>query len=143
MNITYTNTLTAGQYSGLRKAVGWPVIEDTLAQKGLEHTAFLTVAEDGGKPVGMARVVSDYGAVILIVDVIVMPEYQGNGIGRELMTRVMEYISQGTSPGQSKMLNLMAAKGKDGFYEKFGFMARPNEKFGPGMTQWISKEARP
>lgn len=30
---------------------------------------------------------------------------------------------------------LFATKGKEGFYEKFGFDKRPNEQFGCGMAQ--------
>lgn len=32
---------------------------------------------------------------------------------------------------------LMAVKGKEEFYKKFGFVERPNENFGCGMHQWI------
>jgi hypothetical protein len=34
----------------------------------------------------------------------------------------------------------MAAKGKEPFYEKFGFLLRPNEKTGAGMDQWFFAE---
>ena len=29
---------------------------------------------------------------------------------------------------------LGASKGKEGFYEKFGFVSRPNDDLGPGMV---------
>lgn len=35
-----------------------------------------------------------------------------------------------------KILNLNSAKGKEPFYEKFGFKIRPNEE--AGMDQWLS-----
>jgi len=31
----------------------------------------------------------------------------------------------------------MATKGKEAFYERFGFVSRPNEKQGAGMQQRI------
>ena len=34
----------------------------------------------------------------------------------------------------------MAAKGKEPFYEKFGFSERPNENLGAGMDQWFLLE---
>lgn len=140
MNIIYTNILTVEQYNGLRKSVSWNPIEPVLAKAGLDHTAFLIVANNNGVPVGMARVITDYGYQVLIADAIVHPDYQGNGIGGAMMKRVMTHIHESVASGQGKMINLMAAKGKDGFYQKFGFIERPSEKFGPGMTQWISKE---
>jgi hypothetical protein len=33
----------------------------------------------------------------------------------------------------------MAAKDKEGFYEKFGFVSRPRENRGAGMDMWITK----
>ncbi len=141
MNITYSGALTVEQYNALRVSVGWIPVEPLLAQSGLDHTAFLIAARDGAEPVGMARVITDYGYQVLIADVVVHPDYQGKGVGGEMMTRVMAYIHENIAPGQRKMINLMSAKGKDGFYQKFGFLERPSEKFGPGMTQWISNEA--
>ena len=44
--------------------------------------------------------------------------------------------------GYRIMVSLKAAKGKESFYKKFGFIERPNEDFGPGMHQWIEGEAK-
>ena len=138
MNLSYTNSITVEQYNGLRRAVGWSEVHPELAENGLKNSAFLTVLIDNGVPVGMARVITDYGYAVLIADVIVHPDYQGMGHGNEIMTRVMEYIWQSIAPGQTKFINLMAALGKEGFYKKFGFSERPNASHGPGMSQWIS-----
>lgn len=32
-------------------------------------------------------------------------------------------------------MSIMAAKDKDAFYEKLGFISRPNDIFGPGMIK--------
>lgn len=32
-------------------------------------------------------------------------------------------------------MSIMAAKDKDAFYEKLGFIGRPNDIFGPGMIK--------
>ncbi|NMA26069.1 MAG: GNAT family N-acetyltransferase [Clostridiales bacterium] len=138
MDITYTNTITVEQYNSLRKAVGWNEIQEDLAERGLHNSAFLIVLANGGVPFGMARVITDYGYIVLISDVVVHPDYQGKGYGREIMEKVMEYINGSIAPGQMKMINLMAAQGKEGFYKKFGFLERPYEGKGAGMSQWIS-----
>jgi len=140
MNITYTNNLSAEQFNELRLTVDWSPVELSLAEKGLENTAFLIVANDGGRAVGMARVITDYGYQVLIADVIVRPEYQRQGIGTKMMENVMEYIKNSVSSGQGKAITLNAAKGKEDFYKQFGFFERPTDKFGSGMTQWVSKE---
>ena len=141
MNINYTNTLTPEEFNALRTAVGWGAIESSSAAKGLEHTALVVSARDGEKAVGMARAITDYGYVVYISDVVVLPEYQGQGIGRELMSRIMAYVDKNTAPGQEKLTVLVAAQGKEEFYEKLGFIRRPAEGMGCGMSLQIKKEA--
>jgi len=139
MNITYSHTIAPEEYNALRLSVGWEAIETGLAAKGLQNTAFIVCARDGEKAVGTARVITDYGYVVYIADVIVRPEYQGQGLGKEIMARIMDYIRQNTAPGQRKFVNLMAKKGTEPFYEKLGLLKRPTEDQGCGMTMWIKK----
>lgn len=60
-----------------------------------------------------------------------LPEYQGKGIGKKLMDKIMGYFDRRGI--RDAMIGLMAAKGKEGFYKKYGFMTRPNKKHGAGM----------
>jgi hypothetical protein len=48
------------------------------------------------------------------------------------MKRVMDYIEKHAN--NNSVIGLMSAKGKEKFYEKFGFINRPNENLGSGMT---------
>jgi len=137
MNITYTNHLSAEEFNGLRADVGWTPIDHGLVVKGLENTAFVVCARDGEKAIGMARVITDFGYVYYIANVVVSPEYQGKGIGREIMTRILAYINNDVSGDQVRYIALMAAEGKEEFYEKFGFLKRPSGKSGCGMTMWV------
>jgi len=140
MNITYTTALTPDELTALRASVGWDTFDAAQTTRAIANSALTLCARDGGLAVGVTRVLTDYGWIAYINDVIVRPEYQGRGIGRELMTQVIEYINTNISPGQSKCVTLMAARGKEGFYEKFGFARRPNERAGCGMAQWIKVE---
>jgi GNAT superfamily N-acetyltransferase len=135
--IEYVNKISLADYTGLRHSVGWSAVEDAQAKIGIDNSFFLVVAMAQGRAVGMTRVVSDGGYFMLIVDVVVHPDYQGKGIGYEMMAQVMAHIHAYLQPGQSAMVNLMAAKGKEPFYEKFGFIERPNDKLGAGMVQTI------
>jgi GNAT superfamily N-acetyltransferase len=80
----------------------------------------------------MSRIVGDGGMVFYIQDVIVIPEYQQQGIGARMMEKIMNYIRAYASI--NSVIGLMAAKGVEPFYEKFGFVARPNDRYGSGMT---------
>ncbi len=134
----FVGHISVEDYNGLRRSVGWPEIEAAQAQVGIDHSFFLVAAIADGRTVGMTRVVSDGGYFMLIVDVIVHPDYQGRGIGRAMMERAMARISRHLKPGQSAMVNLMAAKEKEPFYRRFGFIERPNDTSGAGMVQYLT-----
>ena len=137
MDIKYANSITAEDYNYLRKSVEWPELEHKQAQTGINNSLFIISAIVGNKTVGVTRVVGDGGYIAVIVDVMVLPDFQGNGIGKTMMQKAMEYIKSTVNEGQYVFVNLMAAKDRESFYSQFGFEVRPNEKVGAGMTQYI------
>ena len=139
MNITYTNTVTAEDCDKLRNSAGWPQMHLDQIKAGLKNSAYIVAAKDGDTTVGMARLVSDGGYVVFIVDVLVLPEYQRKGIGKNMMGQLMDYIYSMLKECYCIQIDLMAAKGKEAFYEDFGFVKRPNENYGCGFTQRIKK----
>ena len=135
------NKISVDDFNFLRKSVGWNEIEDNLALKTIENALFIITAISNEKIIGITRVSGDGGYAIFITDVIVLPEYQGKGIGKKLMKRAMDFIKNDfLQKGQGACINLMAAKGKESFYKKFGFGERPNNNVGAGMDQWIEKK---
>lgn len=143
MMIQYNHSLSVEAYLSLRKSMGWYVMEAQQAKAGLDNSTFITVATDNGRPVGMARVVGDHGYIAIIVDVIVLPDYQHQGIGSQLMRNIIDHYNTYLDTYGSVMLNLMAAYEKEGFYEKFGFISRPNSTMGAGMVQWLGTKIKP
>lgn len=138
--ITYSELMTPEEYNDLRVSVDWREITPGQAKRGLENTTFLTVARDAGKIVGMGRVLFDYGYTAYIGDVIIHPEYQGQGIGSHIVKSLMDKTLDATCEGDRIMFILGAAKGKEEFYEKFGFKMRPNEYSGHGMSMYKIKK---
>ena len=136
--ITYKHSIPATEYNNLRVGAGWRSLSLEQAEEGLSNSAFLISAWDEDKPVGVARVISDRGYIYLIVDVIVTPDYQGQGIGRHMVEEIDAWLLQEKKGKPTMMVYLMAAEGKEEFYEKFGFKRRPGEgHMGAGMTKWM------
>lgn len=75
--------------------------------------------------------------VYYIQDVIVLPAYQQQGIGTQMMDRVMDYIRAHAS--HNTIIGLMAACGKELFYEKYDFTRRLTDHLGAGMTLFWHK----
>ena len=138
--ITYTEKIAGEEYNELRLSVDWKPLSRGQAERGLAHTAFVVAARDGERIVGMGRMLFDYGYTAYLGDMIVRPEYQGMGIGTEIVTRLKDRVMEAAEPGDKIMFILGAAKGKEGFYERFGFQVRPNDFSGSGMSMWRVKE---
>ncbi len=125
--------------NSFRRSVGWYELSERQLNAAKNNSVFAITALDGEKEVGSARVVGDGGYQFFISDVIVRPEYQGMGIGREMLNRLMECALSVADDDETIMVNLMSAKDKEGFYEKLGFMRRPNDERGCGMTLFLTK----
>lgn len=126
--------------NSFRRSVGWYELSPRQLECAKNNSVCAITALDGEREVGSARVVGDGGYQFFISDVIVRPEYQGQGIGKEMLRLLTERAMTIADSGETVMINLMSAKGKEPFYEKQGFMRRPNEERGCGMTKFLTKE---
>ncbi|MBO4627956.1 MAG: HAD-IA family hydrolase [Lachnospiraceae bacterium] len=137
INYEVTDYITPEEYMQMRRLVGWSEFPLEQAAEGLGHSSYLCCFRRGGEPIAMTRVIWDHGYVVYLADVIVRPDCQANGLGRDLMNRVMAFIGSNLKPGYRVMVSLQAAKGKEEFYERFGFAPRPTDEHGCGMHQWL------
>lgn len=71
-------------------------------------------AYHGGKLIGAGRGISDGALRAAIYDVVVLPQYQGKGIG----TLIMEYLLE---RAHAEIIMLFANPGKEPFYGRIGF----------------------
>ena len=124
-------------YLSLRKAVNWKELSREQAEKALQNSLYILTAYENEEPVGMGRIVGDGAVICYVQDLIVIPEKQSDGIGGMILSRLKEFVTQEGIPGTTMMFDLMCAKGRENFYEKHGFIARPTEDLGPGMIQYL------
>ncbi|MBD5523446.1 MAG: GNAT family N-acetyltransferase [Lachnospiraceae bacterium] len=118
------NVLKAEDFIRLKVATGF--IERPLQQveMALKNGLFNVSAICDGKVVGMGRLVGDGAMYWYLQEIVVLPEYQGKGIGKSIVNRLIEYIKSTAIPGTIIDVGLTAVKGKEPFYEKFGFSIR-------------------
>ena len=103
--------------AGLREAVGWNRMERDLADPCLSN-AFHLCAFDGYRLVGYAAVVSNGVTDAYIQDVMVHPDHQRQGVGTQLMKRVLARLEE----ERVYMVSVIYGDGSlRPFYEKFGF----------------------
>jgi ribosomal protein S18 acetylase RimI-like enzyme len=120
---------TLEEYQRLRAAVGWMDVETEAIDVGLRNSLFSVCIVSENKVIGCGRVVGDGGIYFYVQDVIVLPEFQGKGIGGRIMNAIMKYLKAHVPDGA--FVGLMAAEGVSKFYERYGFKERPSDA--PGM----------
>ncbi|MBD5646825.1 MAG: GNAT family N-acetyltransferase [Desulfovibrio sp.] len=135
--LDYSASLTAGEYCRLRAAVGWPELPLEEAREGLSHSAFIAACRKNGDIIGAVRIVWDHGYIAYFSDLMVLPAWQGRGIGRELARRALAWVKGQRRPGWKIKVVLISTAGNEGFYKKLGFTERPSDGMGAGMDLWL------
>jgi len=131
------NTLTTADFLCLFASAGWGCPPEKMVEVSLKNSYASFAVEEDGKIIGMARLLGDGGMAFYLKDFVILPEYQGKGIGKLLLEHVQDYIRNDMEEGWKTCLELMSAKGKEGFYEKLGFEERPTENGGAGMMKML------
>ena len=79
------------------------------------NSRFCCFALEGGRIIGAGRVLADGLDCAYLCDVAVLPQFQGTGLGKEIVNRLV------ASAARHKKIILYAVPGKEPFYRKFGF----------------------
>jgi len=132
MTVIIEQDLTAEEYKSLRNTTNWTKLSDLQIETLIKNTPFKIRAKVDGKTVGMARAMFDFGYNAFLTDIVVDPNCQGMGVGRMLVENLIQIIKSNAVDNGFMQLNLLAAPGKNGFYEKLGFTRR-DETTGYGM----------
>ena len=125
-------------YLELRQSVQFRKLTRDQAKKGLSNSLYTLVAFKDGKAVGMGRIVGDGAIICYVQDLIVLPRVQHLGIGSKILNELKRHVEELRLPDTEMMFCLMCAKGREPFYLKHGFLARPTEHLGPGMIQYLT-----
>lgn len=135
MDIKYVERFpTPAEYNMLTAAVGWGTKRESIIEEALKNTLYSLCVYDGDKLIGYGRLLGDKTIFLYIHSVMVLPEYQGKNIGTGILNNLLDKINEYKKVNPNIRTYLGAAKGKEGFYEKFGFVTRPNEDLGAGMA---------
>ena len=86
------NTISTAEFCKLQESVGFQKLTTKQAETVLANTSFIVNAVYEGKSVGIVRVLTDMLIDAYITDVIVNPDFQGRGLGRQLMDKTLEYL---------------------------------------------------
>ena len=125
---------TAEEYNRLRQSAGWGSLDVPTVERSLPNSVYAVCVEYNHHLIGFGRVVGDGGLCFYIQEIIIVAEHRGNGVGSNILDRIMNYID--TNATKRSYVAVMVGKELEGLYSKHGFWARPNRKMGPGMMQF-------
>lgn len=132
------NELTLQDYILLRSSVGWNNFEDSQVKEAVQNNLYTITVVEENQAIAMGRLIGD-GMYYLVVDIVVKPEYQKQGIGSQIVDMILKYIEDRAPVGGRSSIQLIAEKGKEAFYINKGFKLIPHEFCGSGMRKIISK----
>ena len=103
----------------LYQAVGWTnyTNQPQMLEQSLAHSLAIYVARDGEEIVGLVRLVGDGFSSVFVQDLIVLPSYQRQGIGSDLMK---EALGDFKDAYQVQLATVQIEKTL-GFYRSLGF----------------------
>lgn len=93
------------------------ISKERVAQS-IQHSYCLSVLENGphGRQVGFGRLITDYTVFAYLADIFVLEEYQGKGLGFQLVKTLIEL------PWMKEIRKIMLATlDAQSFYAKLGF----------------------
>lgn len=118
------------EYLTLRKACGHSLRGTAASKIGLSNSLFaVTVRRTSDQTlVGMGRLIGDRGTAYQILDIAVLPEDQGNGLAKSIMSAIMNHIHNEVDP--QAYVNLIADCPAENLYQQFGFVETAPKSIG-------------
>ncbi|AXF56436.1 GNAT family N-acetyltransferase [Salicibibacter kimchii] len=107
------------EYNDLRLEGGISGKSQEASTVGLKNSLFAVCIYDQKTLIGMGRVIGDGGAFFQVVDIVVKPSYQGQGLAKLIMKKLMNFLDENTYPGS--YVSLIADGSANKLYEQFGF----------------------
>lgn len=127
------NVNSIEEFNYLYDAIGWGSYDEKVSEKSLANTMYSVSVYDDDKIIGYGRIIGDGICFLYIHDVMVIPKYQNKKIGSQIMNKLLEKVNQIKIENPYVRVYLGASKGKEKFYERFGFITREDANLGSGM----------
>ena len=119
INITKESSISIEDVLHLYQAVGWTnyTNQPQMLEQALSHSLATYLARDGEEIVGLVRLIGDGFSSVFVQDLIVLPSYQRQGIGNDLMK---EALGNFKDAYQVQLVTEQTEKNL-GFYRSLGF----------------------
>ncbi|HKM42601.1 MAG TPA: GNAT family N-acetyltransferase [Limnochordia bacterium] len=139
--LTYRHSITAEEVNAIRVATGYGQIHPEQLRAGFAGSTLIIAAYENEQAVGFVRLVWDGGAVALIPDILVRPEFQGRGIETKMVRLLLGFLRSKLKPGWGIQVDIRAWANRS-LYESLGFQRSMPERRGLPMHICLTNHIR-
>ncbi|MEK5521770.1 GNAT family N-acetyltransferase [Heyndrickxia sporothermodurans] len=108
-------------------SVGWTKHSEEIIKQVFEASNVLAFVTVNGRIVGFGRAMSDGVFNAAIYDVVVHPDFQKQGIAKQIMQYLLDELSD------VSCVHLISTTGNEGFYKRLGL-----KKLKTGMARYLN-----
>ncbi len=113
------------EFMKLRAAVSWRIPTNQDVRESLLCSPYCVSAYHLDEIVGMVRITGDKTMYGYVQDFMVIPEYQGRGVGTKMLELLLSKIDK-----NGYLIGVCPSKGSTKIYQSFGFEKRPESPNG-------------
>ncbi len=116
----YEKKPSVEEFKKLREDAGWSIPSNDDAKESLSYSPYCISVYHLNKIVGMVRITGDKTMYGYIQDLIVLSEYQRQGIGKKMLESLLDNINK-----EGYLIGVCPSKEATELYQSFGFKKRP------------------
>ncbi|TDQ06417.1 GNAT family N-acetyltransferase [Pedobacter metabolipauper] len=118
--------------------VNWRVREEREIEAAFKKSTWSIFIYEGERLIAFGRTVDDGRYYALLADVVVDPDFQGNGLGKYLVKTLNEKLGD-----NYHFVNLTAAPGKGDFYKSLGWKKQSTSYIWPQGPKQLRQHTEP
>jgi len=124
-------------FVNIRNNLEWNKIPYGLVKRALDGSMINISIFDDDKCVGVGRIVGDNALKGMLTDIMVMREYQNKGVGKLIVTSLINELRVQIKDGELFQLEASPTANNREFYIKCGLKYKPENQ--DGVYLWIRK----
>ena len=137
MNYIIKKEINVEDFLRLREGLGWKNLSKKQLTKAISGSMINLSIFNDNECVGIGRVVGDNALKGMLTDIMVSKKYQKQGIGKLIVTTLIDDIEKILEEGEQFQLEASPTEGNRDFYIKCGMKYKPENQ--DGVYLWIKK----
>lgn len=137
MNYKVTYNISPDDFQSIRKNVEWNKLNYNQVERALKNSMVNVSIFDKDLCIGVGRIVGDHILKGMLTDIMVRKEYQGKGVGKLILNKLISKLYNYIPEGECFQLEASPTASNREFYIKCGLKYKPENQ--DGVYMWIRK----